>query len=225
MDIIAKKIGAIIFDMDGTIVQSNQTWSMKIVRVLLKRGIPQEDIDKNIQELDVKLTGLDAGLCAKYLKKMFKITDTYSKLRRDLLSPFDSQIPTTLEYISGFQDFHKKLQFHKIPSCIATNSHRPYFSKIQEIMGLPAFFGEHLYCVEDVDRKGKPSPDLFLFAAKKLGVPPQQCLVFEDSKYGFLAAQAAGMKCIAINVSSREIVHGCIDSYDEAIDAMKQILL
>ena len=95
-------------------------------------------------------------------------------------------------------------------------------------MKLPSFFGEHLYCIEDVALKGKPNPDIFLFAAKKLGVPPQECLVFEDSQYGFLAAKAAGMRCIAIkndiNKPWRDIVHASVDSYDEAVAAIKQVL-
>jgi beta-phosphoglucomutase-like phosphatase (HAD superfamily) len=62
--------------------------------------------------------------------------------------------------------------------------------------GLLGFFGA--VCSGDEVRKGKPSPDLFLLASQRLGVAPQDCLVFEDSEYGVIGALAAGMSAVIV---------------------------
>jgi len=225
---VVHKIDAIIFDMDGTIVQSNGDWTLSIVKALEKRGIPLQDINNRLKEIDDVMTGIDVVVCAQILRKMFPIRDTDNALRKDLLNFFKEQITETLEFVPGFSDFHKILRENNIKSCIATNSYREYFAKVQKLMGLNEIFGEHLYCVEDVNRKGKPRPDIFLYSAKKLGANPENCLVFEDSQYGFMAAKAANMKCIAIensiNKNKLDIVHGSISHYNQAVEVIKKIL-
>ncbi|MBM3887195.1 HAD family phosphatase, partial [Candidatus Dependentiae bacterium] len=100
---------------------------------------------------------------------------------------------------------------------------------LTESMKFHAIFGEHVYGIADVNYIPKPNPTLFLHVAKKLGVKPEECIVFEDSIYGFQAAKAAGMKCIAIkgpnNHHLLEHANAAIDSYHEAIDALKKVLL
>jgi len=96
-------------------------------------------------------------------------------------------------------------------------------------MSLYKFFGANLYCIEDVGNKAKPKPDIFLHTAKKLNVTPSECIVFEDSLFGFQAARAAGMKCIAIknsiNQNNLKLVQQAISSYHEAEAALSKILL
>jgi len=229
MKIIAQNLDAIIFDMDGTVVLSNHTWAAKLVKVLLKNGVTQEVLNTIMAELERHTTGLDAKTCAQYFKEKFALHASIEELRQDLLLPFDDQEITPFAYVPGVVTFFQELKSHNIPISMATNSHRLYFTKVQSLMGLADYFGKHLYCIEDLaSYKGKPHPDLFLFAANQLGVRPERCLVFEDSQHGFLAAKAAGMKCIAIkndiNGVHRDLVNGAIDSYDQAEAIIKQVL-
>ena len=94
-------------------------------------------------------------------------------------------------------------------------------------MDLTQFFGANQYCIAAVGNKAKPNPAIFLHAAKQLNVEPHECVVFEDSIAGFKAAQAAGMKCIAIknslNKDSLELVDSAIESYHEAEEALKKL--
>jgi len=84
-----------------------------------------------------------------------------------------------------------------------------------------------MYCVADVNFVPKPDPAIFLHSASQLGVKPEDCVVFEDSIFGFNAAKAAGMKCIGIknelNLKHLDKVNDAIENYYQAEDALKKI--
>ncbi|MGA3169577.1 MAG: HAD family phosphatase [Chthoniobacteraceae bacterium] len=88
-------------------------------------------------------------------------------------------------------------QIHgKLPMAVASGGHRRIVTKTLTCLGILDKFNV-IICSEDY-LKGKPHPDPFLTAAQRLGVPPEKCLVFEDSKTGIDAAQAAGMKWVLV---------------------------
>jgi HAD superfamily hydrolase (TIGR01509 family) len=84
-----------------------------------------------------------------------------------------------------------------VPVCVASNGSHAKIRRSLELTGLAERFGRNVFSAEDVAR-GKPAPDLFLFAARALGVPAERCVVVEDSAYGVMAAEAAGMRCLAL---------------------------
>jgi HAD superfamily hydrolase (TIGR01509 family) len=88
-----------------------------------------------------------------------------------------------------------------VPVCVATNSHPDRVRHSLKVTGLLRFFDPHVFSAFMVDR-GKPAPDLFLFAADKFGVAPNRCLVLEDSVHGVTAARAAGMEVIGFSGGS-----------------------
>lgn len=71
-----------------------------------------------------------------------------------------------------------------------------------ETLQLDNFFGEHIYNISHVNNKYKPHPDLYLYAAQRLGIPPEECIAIEDSTHGVNAAVSAGMFCIGINTGN-----------------------
>lgn len=81
------------------------------------------------------------------------------------------------------------------PRCVASNGHHERVRERLAVAGLLPFFEPHVFGASQVAR-GKPAPDLFLFAASRLGARPEHCLVIEDSPIGVAAAQAAGMTAI-----------------------------
>jgi beta-phosphoglucomutase-like phosphatase (HAD superfamily) len=82
-----------------------------------------------------------------------------------------------------------------MPVCVASNSYPDRLHHSLEVTGLWKFFDPHVFSAAMVER-GKPAPDLFLFAAERLNVSPADCLVIEDSVHGTIAAQAAGMTVV-----------------------------
>jgi HAD superfamily hydrolase (TIGR01509 family) len=87
------------------------------------------------------------------------------------------------------------------PCCVASSSSLPRIAESLEITGLAPFFGTHIFSASQVE-DGKPAPDLFLFAAAQMGVPPRDCVVIEDSVAGVEAGVAAGMAVIGFTGAS-----------------------
>ena len=83
----------------------------------------------------------------------------------------------------------------RLPVCVATSSSPPRVARTLAVLGLAQRFGTDVFTASQVAR-GKPAPDLFLFAAERMGVDPAHALVIEDSQPGLQAARAAGMRVL-----------------------------
>ena len=222
---IKNKVKAIIFDMDGTIIKTEEIWINSIKRILTKRNITK--ISKaHTKMLDNSAgMGLTPGL--QILKDAFNLPESVYDLVHETKMSAIADFKKGVSFIPGFEDFHKKLRDYLIPTSIATNADEISLSMLSAKLNLPLFFGQNIYHIGHVQNKTKPDPAVFLHAAKQLGVNPQECIVFEDSLAGFGAAKAANMKCIAIknNVNKKYIhqVHGAIDSYFEAEEEILKV--
>jgi len=94
-------------------------------------------------------------------------------------------------------------QFHgTAPMAVASGGHREIVLKTLDALGLSQYF-ETVVAMEDVPR-GKPSPDPFLEAARRMGVEPESCLVFEDGPLGIEAAKAAGMRYVLVPTAAAQ---------------------
>lgn len=182
--------GAVIFDMDGVIVDSEP---------LHKRAF-----DETIRDLGYEdLGGLrfedyvgrsDSELWVDFVAR-HKPRQTLSELlalkRRRVLEA----IRQTQPVFAGLPELVEKLAA-RFPLAVASGSEHPVINAVLALRGLRRFFNV-IVSGADVPR-GKPAPDIFLRAAELLRVPPRDCWVIEDSKPGVAAARAAGMKVIAI---------------------------
>lgn len=227
MQLIKKHIKAIIFDMDGTIIQTEPLWDAITFETLRLCNIDTEILSLKDKNFLKSLSGAGFIEALQMLKEYFFLPislDLFVDQTREIASKtLDLPVP----FVEGFERFHTLLQEYKIPSGIATNAHRENLDFLTKKLHLNKFFGSHLYASSDVENRAKPDPALFLHTAKQLGVQPHECIVFEDSYYGFKAAQDAGMACIAIahnrNTDHRQMAHGIIHSYDEAINMLHNI--
>ena len=111
-----------------------------------------------------------------------------------LLSRFEQELLP----IPGIQTLVGKLD---VCFCVASSSRTERLRRSLELTGLMPLFGDHVFSADSVKR-GKPAPDLFLYAAERMGVAPARCLVIEDSVPGILAAKAAGMEAIGFTGGS-----------------------
>lgn len=222
---IKKHVKAIIFDMDGTIVETEHAWEEATLRVLATRGFT--NFSQKQYDFLQSLSGIGLAQSALMIKKEFNLLDQADILANEAKRIANTLFEEKLEFIEGFEEFHKKLTTHLIPTSIATNAEATSLELLKRKMNLQRFFGENIYGIAEVNYKAKPHPDIFLHAADKLSVYPHECIVFEDSLFGFQAAQAAGMKCIAIknkiNQNNLSLVHGAIDTYHEAEEALLQL--
>jgi len=225
MNNIKNKVKAIIFDMDGTIVKTKQVCQKATLPVLPKRGfslLPEE------QEAVLRsLSGIGLEQAALVLKEQFDLADDIQTIANEKKQMAITLFAQEVSFINGFEEFHKRLQEHFISTSVATNADDASLNVLARKLNFERFFGRNIYNVSSVNNRAKPDPALFLHAAKELNVQPHECVVFEDSLYGFEAAKAAGMKCIAIkNHLNKDLlnqVDDAIDSYDQADEALSKL--
>jgi HAD superfamily hydrolase (TIGR01509 family) len=171
----------IIWDCDGVLVDSEIINNRVEAEVKTAYGFPI-----TIEEQILKFTGLSIHhpLVQAEIKK----------LPPDYLERVDHEIaaayPKELRAIRGIRE---TLGAIALPHCVASSSHPDWLIMKLKITELSGFFADAVFSGHQVKR-GKPEPDLFLFAAEKMGVAPGDCLVIEDSVPGVQAGKAAGMQ-------------------------------
>ena len=181
---------ALIFDMDGTLVDSGQLHEYAWTATLKKYGIP---IDRPLMR---SLAGVPTKGTIEILLEKFGITASASL---DEMNDFKEQVvhdsmhlyvkPTAL--IDVAQRYHGKK-----PMAIGTGAYTEEANKILALCGLDKYID--VVVGADQVQNPKPAPDTFLRCAELLGIDPAQCVVFEDSKLGLQAAASAGMAGIDV---------------------------
>jgi HAD superfamily hydrolase (TIGR01509 family) len=106
-----------------------------------------------------------------------------------------------VEALPGVRTWLERLRDARVPCVIGSSTHRANIELSLDLLGLDDCFAA-IVCAEDVAR-GKPDPQVFLTAAKKIARPPERCVVFEDALVGIEAAHAGSMKCVAVATTNQ----------------------
>ncbi|WP_252733821.1 HAD family hydrolase [Paracoccus marinaquae] len=175
--------GLIIFDCDGVIADSEILSAEVLIDQLaaLEIGLTAEDVRRDF-------LGRSFPTVAATIRERFgrPLPDDFeAAYRRRLLDRFEHDLRPT----PGLAAMLDRLQW---PACVATSSSPERVGRTLDLLDLARRFGPHVFTASQVAR-GKPAPDLFLFAAARMGVAPARTVVVEDSPPGIAAAEAAGM--------------------------------
>jgi beta-phosphoglucomutase len=194
------KYNAVIFDMDGTIIDTEQIWVRATRTVIERRGII---ITPALQaELLDQMPGNGILQCSKIIKDMLNLEDDVYALAQEKSDLAFDLINKHAQFIDGFEEFHAKVRALNLKVALATNADDANLQVIEKKLNLKRFFGSHIYTISHV-KKGKPDPELYELAALQLGENPAHCIAIEDSATGIQAARGAGTFCIGFDAASR----------------------
>jgi len=188
---------AIIFDMDGTIINTTHIWHDATTQLIAECGAQLSVDDEKI--LRRKIHSLATAEGCRIIKDMCNTAASVEELIRRKREIAHERYQQEISFVQGFQTFHTTLDREQIKSGVATNADPVTLAIADKMLGLSNFFGNHLYSIATVNNRCKPHPDIYLHVAQQLQVNPQDCIAIEDSAHGITSAQAAGMRCIGIN--------------------------
>ncbi len=185
-----EKIQSVIFDLDGTLVDSMWLWHDIDVEFLEKRGLTLPETYQR------EIEGMSFTETAVYTKDLFHLSESVEELKeiwnRMAIEKYTYEVP----FKPGAEEFLKYCREHKISVGIATSNSRELVNAVALSLHFEDYIQEIVTACEV--KQGKPAPDVYLEAASRLGVQPEQCLVFEDVPMGILAGKHAGMRVCAV---------------------------
>jgi HAD superfamily hydrolase (TIGR01509 family) len=196
--------GLVIFDCDGVLIDSEAIACRADAACLAELGITI-----TAEEIMQRYLGISAAAMCSDIEQRYGIVlppDFVAVLHKRVAAVFDTELTT----MAGVEHLLQTMQHRR---CVASSSAPERLRHSLSVTGLLGYFEPHIFSATQVAR-GKPAPDLFLFAADVMQVPPASCIVIEDSVPGVQAAVAAGMRAIGFTGGEH-----CLSSHAERLRA------
>lgn len=213
---IMKNTDAVLFDMDGTLIDSMWVWAAVDEEFYERYGLTEPD------DFYEQMEGKSFTEVAKlYLDAFPEIPFTLEELQQEWTRMAYEKYTTEVPLKEGVREFITSLKERNVKLGIGTSNGRELVDATLQALDIEQHFDSvHTSCEVET---GKPSPDIYLLVAEDLGVDPSRCLVFEDVPNGILAGKNAGMRTCAVydqysrdqEDKKKEMADYYIDSYME----------
>ena len=187
---VKSNIAAVIFDMDGLMFNTEDLYNVVGDALLKPRG------HEFTRELKLLMMGLPGNKAFEVMINHCQLQDSADALVAESAKLFADLLPREIRPMRGLMKLLDRLERNKIPKAVATSSHQRFANiALSQFDLIPRF--EFVLTAESVVN-GKPHPDVYLLAAKRMALQPSQLLVLEDSVTGSRAGVAAGANVIAV---------------------------
>jgi len=207
-------IDAVVFDLDGVLLQSEEVWDAVRERYVRERG------GRYDEEVQRAMMGMSAPEWSRYLHDEAGVWEDPEDINRDVVERMLEAYRHELPLLPGAEEAVRRAAA-AFPLGLASSSNRTIFEEVLELAGLAECFSATVSS-EEVER-GKPAPDVYLEAAQRLGVAPERCAAVEDSHAGIRSARAAGMRVVAIPNAAYPPDDETLALADEVVESLEEL--
>ena len=186
---MAGPIDAVVFDMDGVLVDTEHLWDE------VREELTTEWGGRYTPEAQEAMMGMSSREWSRYLHETVGLREPPDVINDEVVRRMLARYETDLPVVPGAVDAVGRLAESGLRLAVASSSNRELIDAVLRRLELADLFAVTVSS-EEVAR-GKPAPDVYLEAARRLGVDPARCVAIEDSASGIRAAHAAGMRVIA----------------------------
>jgi HAD superfamily hydrolase (TIGR01509 family) len=205
---------AVVFDLDGVLLQSEEVWDSVRERYVRERG------GRYDEEVQRAMMGMSAPEWSAYLHDEAGVPEDAETINRDVIDRMLAAYRDELPLLPGAVDAVRRTAA-EYPLALASSSNREVFEEVLDFAGIAGCFRATVSS-EEVPH-GKPAPDVYVEAAARLGVAPERCTAVEDSHAGIRSAKAAGMRVIAIPNASYPPDDEALELADVVLDSLEQL--
>ncbi len=207
-------IEAVVFDLDGVLIQTEEVWDEVREEFVRERG------GRYGPDAQRAMMGMSSPEWSAYMHSALGVPDPARQINVEVVRRMDARYRERLPLIPGAVEAVERLAA-RWPLAVASSSNRPLIDAVLELSGLDRFFRATVSS-EEVPR-GKPAPDVYLEAARRIGVAPPVCAAVEDSHNGIQSAKAAGMRVLAIPNASYPPDDDSVAAADLVLDSLADL--
>ena len=211
---MSERIQAVIFDLDGVLVESEQVWDAA------RRQLTQDSGGRWSESATQDMMGMSSIEWSRYMHQELGVRMPPEEISAAVVRRMEDLYHEHLPLIPGARETVERVAA-RWPLGLASSANRPVIEVVLELSSLGDFF-ETTVSSEEVAR-GKPAPDVYLEAARQLRVDPALCAAVEDSSSGILSAHAAGMRVVAIPNRIFPPSEEALEAADVAISSLREL--
>jgi HAD superfamily hydrolase (TIGR01509 family) len=182
-------IDAVVFDLDGVLIDSEQVWDEVRETLARERG------GRWSERAQADMMGMSSPEWSRYMHDVVGLPDSPDEIAEEVVRRMEARYREQLPLLPGAREAVERLA-RSWPLGLASSSNRPLIDLALEVSGLARLF-KATVSSEEVPR-GKPAPDVYLEACRRLEVEPTRSAAIEDSRNGIRSAKAAGLRVVAI---------------------------
>jgi HAD superfamily hydrolase (TIGR01509 family) len=205
---------AVVFDLDGVLIESEQVWDTAREELVRERGGSWRDSATR------DMMGMSSNEWSRYMHDRLGVPmrpdDINADVVRRVAAAYEDHLPLLPHAVETVRRLAEKW-----PLGVASSSNRPIIELVLDRSGLAGCFAA-VVSSEEVEH-GKPAPDVYLAVATKIGVEPSDCVAIEDSTNGIKAALAAGMRTIAVPNREFPPDSGVLDSAGAVLPSLAEV--
>jgi HAD superfamily hydrolase (TIGR01509 family) len=207
-------IGAVVFDLDGVLIDSEHVWDEA------RRALAEERGGRWHDRASRDMMGMSSLEWSRYMHDVIGLSDRPEEISAEVVRRLEAIYRERLPLLPGAVEAVERLAA-RWPLAVASSSNRELIDLVLELSGLERHFRVTVSSEEVAS--GKPAPDVYQEAADRLGVEPQRCAAVEDSENGILSAKAAGMRVLAIPNPQFPPAEETLSEADDVLDSLDEL--